>query len=124
MKIKLDENIPFRLVALLEALGHDVQTPAEEQLAGRPDADLWAAVQAESSFLITLDMDFSDVRRFVPGGHHGILLIRLHSPSRSQLIDRIVELFRTEDVRGWTRCFVVATERKIRLLKPRNKPSV
>lgn len=40
MKIKLDENIPLRLVASLAALGHDVETVPQEGLAGRPDTEV------------------------------------------------------------------------------------
>ena len=41
MTIKLDENLPERLVAELQTLGHDVDTVVLEQLAGRDDADVW-----------------------------------------------------------------------------------
>jgi len=118
MKIKLDENLPFRLVPLLKNLGHDPHTVYEERLIGHQDREIWEAAQKESRFLITQDLDFSDLRRFAPGSHHGILLIRLHSPNRRNLVERINELFQKENVAEWAGCFVVATERKIRVLKP------
>jgi predicted nuclease of predicted toxin-antitoxin system len=121
MNIKLDENLPLRLATLLIGLGHDVHTLRDERLIGRPDGEIWEAAQRESRFLITQDLDFSDSRRFVPGSHHGILLIRLHSPNRRNLVGRIGELFQEENVNEWARCFVVATERKIRVLKPDSK---
>jgi predicted nuclease of predicted toxin-antitoxin system len=43
MKIKLDENLPTRLAPLLESIGHQVDTVAEEGLTGKPDAEVWAA---------------------------------------------------------------------------------
>jgi predicted nuclease of predicted toxin-antitoxin system len=119
MKIKLDENLPFRLVTLLKGLGHEAHTVHEERLVGHQDREIWEAAQKESSFLITQDLDFSDLRRFAPGSHHGILLIRLHSPNRRNLVGRINELFQKENVAEWAGCFVVATERKIRVLKPK-----
>jgi hypothetical protein len=36
VKIKLDENVPFELVAELRGGGHDVDTVADEGLTGRP----------------------------------------------------------------------------------------
>ena len=120
MKIKLDENLPVRLAMLLGEFGHDVHTLREEHLAGHDDREIWEAAQTEARFLITQDLDFSDLRKFTPGSHCGMLLIRLHSPNRSNLIERIVELFRKEPVEEWAGCFVVATERKIRLLKPKS----
>jgi len=115
MKIKLDENLPLRLATLLKELGHDVQTVHDEGLVGLSDAKIWEVVQTESRFLITQDLDFSDLRRFAPGSHHGILLVRLHSPNRRNLVGRVVEIFHSESVGEWARYFVVTTGRKIRV---------
>jgi predicted nuclease of predicted toxin-antitoxin system len=123
MKIKLDENLPLRLAIALRNLGYDVHTAREEGLAGHPDSEIWRTAQKESRFLITQDLDFSDLRLFALGSHHGILLLRLSSPNRGSLTARVVELFQTEKIVEWARCFVVATERKIRLLRPPSKPS-
>jgi predicted nuclease of predicted toxin-antitoxin system len=118
MKIKLDENLPRRLASRLAGMGHDVQTVGEEGIAGRVDPVVWEAAQRETRFLITQDMDFSNAQSFVPGSHYGILLIRLRTPSRRALIQRVEDLFREEDVAQWARCFVVATERKVRVRWP------
>ena len=67
MKIKLDENLPVRLTVVLASLHHDVHTVAEEHLSGGSDRDVWEAAQRDDRFLITQDLDFSDLRRFVPG---------------------------------------------------------
>jgi predicted nuclease of predicted toxin-antitoxin system len=101
MKIKLDENLPYGLTTTLRDLGHDVCTTHEEGLTGHSDREIWDAAQKESRFLITQDLDFSDLRQFAPGSHHGILLVRLRSPSRGELAARIAELFQSEDVAGW-----------------------
>jgi len=82
MKAKLDENLPLQLAPRLRNLGHDVHTMHEENLVGCDDPNLWRAAQREGRILITQDLDFSDTRRFAPGTHHGLILIRLHSPSR------------------------------------------
>lgn len=118
MKIKLDENLPQQLAILLRELHHDVHTVNDELLTGHPDANIWGKCQQESRFLITQDLDFSDVRQFAPGSHEGILLVRLHSPDRQSLVKRVLEIFEDENVDEWRKCFVVATERKLRVLKP------
>jgi predicted nuclease of predicted toxin-antitoxin system len=89
----------------------------EEGIAGEPDQVVWEAAQREARFLITQDMHFSDARRFAPGTHEGILLVRLHAPSWRALAARIENLFAERDIVGWARCFVVATERKVRVLR-------
>jgi predicted nuclease of predicted toxin-antitoxin system len=121
MNIKLDENLPFRLATPLKKLGHDVDTVYDERLIGRVDNEIWEVAQKESRFLITQDLDFSDLRKFAPGSHHGILLVRLHSPNRKNLAGRVIELFQKENVPEWAGCFVLATELKIRVQKPSSK---
>jgi predicted nuclease of predicted toxin-antitoxin system len=118
MKIKLDENLPHGLTAALYDLGHDAQTVQQEGLAGVEDFLVWSAVKREERFLVTQDLDFSDTRMYAPGTHPGILLIRLHQPSRANLLLRVRNIFETESVDDWKGCFVVATERKIRVGKP------
>lgn len=93
----------------------------EEGLQGAPDPDVWAGSQEAKRFLVTQDLDFSDVREFAPGTHFGILLVRLANPSRRALETYIESLFRAEDVDRWARCFVVATDTKIRVRRPEPK---
>jgi predicted nuclease of predicted toxin-antitoxin system len=123
MRIKLDENLPASLADELDKLGHDADTVPGEDLTGKPDPDIWSAAQNGARFLITQDMDFSDIRRFVPGTHHGLLLIRLSEPGRLALSNRLLNIFASEDVGSWAKCFVVATDRKIRVRRPSDKES-
>ena len=118
MKIILDENLPMLLAESLQNLGHDVHTTLGEGLTGQADRAGWDAAQAESRFLVTQDLDFADLRQFAPGTHAGILVIRLHDPSRRNLIATVENLFQPEGVEQWRGCFVIATERKTRVIKP------
>ena len=56
MKIKLDENLPSTLVAVLQAAGHDVDTVPGEGIAGASDPQVWAAAQSAGRLLITQDL--------------------------------------------------------------------
>lgn len=118
MKIKLDENLPKRLADILTQMGHDVDTVVEERIVSAPDADVLDAARVAGRFLITQDMDFSDIRRFSAERDPGLLVIRLRQPGRSALVQRILQVFETENVESWQGCFVVATDRKIRVRKP------
>jgi predicted nuclease of predicted toxin-antitoxin system len=118
MKIKLDENVPARAAERSRTLGHDVDTVVTEGLAGRPDADVWQAAQAAERFLITQDLDFSDIRRFAPGTHHGILLVRVFDDAQWRLTDFLIGWLGNPDCESWNRCFVVATQNKLRVLRP------
>jgi hypothetical protein len=112
VRIKLDENLPHRLVPLLTQLGHDVDTVRDERLAGQNDDVVWTAPQTDLRFFVTQDLDFSDARKYAPGTHNGLLLVRLPQPGRTALFERVAALFRGEDVQRWNGCIVTATHRK------------
>jgi predicted nuclease of predicted toxin-antitoxin system len=118
VKIKLDENIPIRLAPVLSGVGHDVDTVPGEKLTGQDDPTVWAASQESNRFLITQDLDFSDIRQFIPGHHCGLLLVRFRDPGREAIFRRLCEVFLSEDMENWARCFVVVTERKLRVRRP------
>jgi len=122
MRIKLDENLPVRLVDDLRHMGHDVDTTHDERLDGLPDAAVWEAAQRAGRFLVTQDLDFSDARRYVPGTHCGLLLVRMGDPGREALLARIRSIFQAEAVDGWVGCIVSATEIKIRVRRAVTPP--
>jgi len=118
MRIKLDENLPAILTDVLAEFGHDADTSPQEGLAGFRDEEIWEAALKTDRFLLTQDLDFSDVRKFLPGTHPGLLLIRLDHPSRTALVRRVRQILVAEDIESWKGCFVVATEHKIRVRRP------
>jgi predicted nuclease of predicted toxin-antitoxin system len=118
MKFKFNENVPEELGVLTTEAGHDVHTVLSEKLGGRNDPTIFAAASAEDRVLVTQDLDFSDVRQFAPGTHSGIILIRLATPSRRNLIERFAQLLAHPDLETWARCFVVATDMKLRVRRP------
>ena len=76
------------------------------------------AARHEERFLITQDLDFSDVRQFKPGTHAGLLLVRLREPGASALLNRIQAVAKEEGLDSFARCFVVLTDRKLRIRRP------
>lgn len=93
MKIKLDENMPVGLADVLRAIGHDVSTVFEENIDGCDDDRLWDECQQDNRFLVTQDLDFSDIRKYEPGSHFGIMLVRLGNPCRRELLDKVSLVF-------------------------------
>lgn len=76
MKFKTDENLPVEVVDLLRQEGHDALSVADQQLAGHPDLDVAAVCRAEERALVTLDLDFSDIRSYPPEDYFGIIVLR------------------------------------------------
>lgn len=119
MRVKLDENLPLRLAPRLVALGHDVVTVRDEGLVGADDTRIWEAAQLEGRFLVTQDLGFSEIAHFAPSGHAGVLLVRLQEPARPDLLRRVEAIFREENAESWDGCIVAATERKLRVRRPK-----
>jgi predicted nuclease of predicted toxin-antitoxin system len=79
LRFKLDENLPRRVEPALRDRGHDVETALSESLAGAVDPRLLSACVAEDRILVTLDLDFSDIREYPPGSvgsHRGVWVLR------------------------------------------------
>jgi len=97
VKVKLDENIPVSLVEALTLLGHDVHTVIGQGLTGRTDREIWKQCLLEERLLITQDLDFSNSRKFEPGSHAGIVLVRVQNPARVALINLLSSIFRNHE---------------------------
>ena len=115
MKIKLDENLPEGLKELLAGKGHDVHTVPDESLIGKDDNVIFEAALRESRMLLTQDLDFSDARKFRPGTHSGVVVIRMRDPSRRRIIARMRQILDDGPIDGWAGCFVVISDRKLRI---------
>jgi len=76
MRFKLDENIPRAAEKVLRSAGHEAQTVLDEGLGGGSDSRLIEACRRERRVLVTLDLDFSDIRLYPPASHAGIWVLR------------------------------------------------
>jgi predicted nuclease of predicted toxin-antitoxin system len=99
MKFKVDENLPIEAAELLRGAGHDASTVLEELLGGRPDADIASVCQREGRALVTLDMDFADIRTYPPRTFHGLTVLRPRRQDKPHVMDilsRVIALFSRE----------------------------
>ncbi len=87
MRIKLDENLPIQLKDLFTESGHDASTVLDEGIGGATDSRVASVCHAEKRILVTLDMDFADIRTYPPGEHPGIVVFRLASQARDDLLN-------------------------------------
>jgi len=76
LKFKVDENLPVECASCLRDAGYDAETADSEKLSGANDSKLFEMCQAESRILITLDLDFANVRAYPPGTSVGIVVLR------------------------------------------------
>ena len=118
LQIKVDEDLPEDVARLFSEAGYIAHTVRQQGWGGIDDEDLWERVQDEGRWLITADRGFGDVRRYVPGTHVGIVLLRAMIESRRRYIELTqvaLRSVRLEDVSG---CLVVVTPRGIRIRRP------
>jgi predicted nuclease of predicted toxin-antitoxin system len=103
MQFKIDENLHSDAADLLGQHGHDALTVFDQGLRGHADGDIASICQQESRAIVTLDLDFSDIRVYPPGDYEGIIVLRLNDQSRAsvlQVLERIIPLFDVESLAG------------------------
>jgi len=86
VRFKLDENIPQAAVSLLRKNGHEADTVYDEYLGGASDATVINFARQENRALVTLDLDFSDIRTYPPQNFPGIIILRPRYQSTLQIM--------------------------------------
>lgn len=76
---------------------------------------------AEGRFFITLDLDFSDVRRCQPGTHPGILLIRAKNRSAAAVAEVLARVIAEQPLHTLQGCLSVADESLTRIRRPSHR---
>lgn len=115
MRFKTDENLHPSIAEFLGQQSHDVLTVWDENLRGCRDERIAEVCRAEGRALLTLDVDFADIRNYPPDKHPGIVVLRLARQDRTfvlGVVQRIAPLFKTETVEG--RLWIV-DETKVRV---------
>ena len=115
MKFKLDENLPTDGATLLADDGHDAMTVIDQSLVGETDERLINICTREDRVLVTLDLDFADIRNYPPNNYPGIIVLRPQSQSKQHelsLLRSIAPLMDSEDLKE--RLWIV-DEEKIRI---------
>ena len=87
MRVKLDENLPIQLKRLFTESGHDAVTVLDEGMDGATDSDVALVCLAEERVLVTQDVDFADIRMYPPRDYPGIVVFRLTSRARDDLLE-------------------------------------
>jgi predicted nuclease of predicted toxin-antitoxin system len=101
--LKLDENVPDSVGAILREAGHDVALARDQQLAGVPDHQVLAVATRENRVLISFDRGFTNVIQHPPESTAGIVVMRLGEqtlPRMRQVAAVMGRLLATEDIRG------------------------
>jgi predicted nuclease of predicted toxin-antitoxin system len=115
MLIKVDEDLPEGVAALLRARSYDAASIREQGMGGWKDPEIWTKIQAEQRFLITADKGFADIRFHPPGHHEGVLLLRPDEDGIRPLMQLVGQLLASIDLKTLAGCVAVATPRGLRV---------
>jgi len=115
MRFKLDENLPARAADVLRAAGHDTVSLLDEVAAGAQDVTVAQLVQSEGRILVTLDLDFANIRTYQPSDYRGIVVLRPRNSSADEVLRLLTRLIvaverETLDGRLW-----IVDEQRIRV---------
>ncbi len=115
MRFKVDENLHVDAANLLRQHGHDALTVFEQTLQGKGDQDIAAVCQLERRVIVTLDLDFADVRAFPPAKYFGIIVFRLTDQSRRSVLNVLSRTISSLNVEPLVGRLWIVDESKIRI---------
>ncbi len=118
MHVKVDEDLPRAVITTLQAHGYAAQGVYDQGMSGWSDERLFKAVQTEKRLLITGDKGFGDVRRYPPGQHAGILVLRPKRPSVVAFVELLERLLRQHPLEEFQGCLVIVTPQGVRVRRP------
>jgi len=89
MKFKIDENLPIEACRILADAGHDAASVFDENLEGASDPEVYDACRLEERVLITLDLDFANVRAYPTEESPGVVVLRLARQDKDRVLAAI-----------------------------------
>lgn len=115
MLVKIDEDLPVAVRALVCQKGHEASTAREQGMGGWKDAQLWPAVQEKRQLLLTGDKGFADIRYYPPGSHYGVVLLRPDEDGIRPLLELAHRLLEDGPLERFAATVTVVTPRGIRV---------
>lgn len=101
-----------------QSAGFEVDTVADEGLAGAVDVDVVRAARRAGRFLVTLDRGLADIRLHPPGSHAGILVLRVADQQPATVVDALVDALMGLDLDDLATCIVVVQANQVRVRRP------
>jgi predicted nuclease of predicted toxin-antitoxin system len=115
---KIDENLHPDVASFLRGHGYDAVTVWDQDLRGTPDANLAEVCRTEGRTLLTLDLDFADIRAYPPEEYPGLIVLRVAHQDRMSVLEtlgRVVPLLERESLDKHLR---IVDEQSVRIRGP------
>jgi predicted nuclease of predicted toxin-antitoxin system len=115
MKLFADECVYRNTVESLRSWGHDVETVQDVGLIGHEDEDLLAHAIAQERVLITIDLDFSNIRNYPPKDHRGVIVLRIRPRELKQVHLVLETLLQNTSQEELNQTLVIVDSKKYRI---------
>lgn len=115
MKFKIDENLPVEFTDVLKLAGHKAMTVMEQKLQGKADSEIIDKCSKENCILVTLDLDFADIKLYPPQKYPGFIVLRVKRQDKchlNEVFKNVIPVLKQEQIKGrlW-----IAEETRIRI---------
>ena len=114
MNIFADECVFGPTINYLRALGHDVVTVYDVDLNGHEDPELLASATAEKRVLLTIDLDFSNIRHYPPRHHNGVIILRVRPSTLKATHAVLKEFLEAVEYQNLEQTLVIIDHKKVR----------
>jgi predicted nuclease of predicted toxin-antitoxin system len=115
MKFKLDENLPLEAMGVFQSAGFDTTSVLGQELGGEPDRKIAAVCRKEQRILVTLDLDFADIRTYPPSHSSGIIVLRLAKQSKLDVLALMKRLVTTLQTTPCQKQLWIVEQNRIRI---------
>ena len=92
MKFKIDENLPLEAATALQTAGFAADTVWDERLSGAGDEVIAERARNEGRVLVTLDLDFANIRAYPPDRYTGIVVLRSKTQDTPTVVNYVRKL--------------------------------
>ncbi len=115
MHFKLDENVPLKLINLIEKQGHEAGSVFSQKISGITDAELLSTCKKEKCTLITLDNDFTNIKAYPPESHEGIIVIRIKGQGAKSVTQAFENFINKFDIKRSKKNLIIIEKEHIRI---------
>ena len=87
----------------------------DQSLVGRADTEIAAVCATENRAIVTLDLDFSDIRTYPPASYAGIVVLRVSRQEREHVLSVCREMIRLLDTEELVGTLWIVEDSRVRI---------
>ena len=104
--------MPVAAASFLRSTGHDADTVVDENLGGAVDKSIYHAAYDAERILVTLDLDFADIRNYRPAESRGIWVLRPYLQDSKSILTLLQQAVKLTEIESWDgKLWIVEPER-------------